>query len=146
MFIQYIAYCCYIQISIFTKLISVFIEDTSFCILIILLNFVNIDYKQKLLAWIYKELWVFRFIKNLSPIFDYFKEFWLSFLNENYISQLMWDAHKTLFVFPDFLGSWTSLCRSSRPEVFCEKGVLRKFTKFTGKRLYQSLFFNKVAG
>ena len=27
------------------------------------------------------------------------------------------------------------------PEVFCEKGVLRKFTKFTGKHLCQSLFF-----
>ena len=35
--------------------------------------------------------------------------------------------------------------RSSRPEVFCEKVVLRNFTKFTGKHLWQSLFFNKVA-
>ena len=36
--------------------------------------------------------------------------------------------------------------RSSRPEVFFRKGVLRNFAKFTGKRLCQSLFFNKVAG
>ena len=36
--------------------------------------------------------------------------------------------------------------RSSRPEVFCKKGVLRNFTKFAGKHLCQSLFFNKVAG
>ena len=56
--------------------------------------------------------------------------------------------------------------RSSRPEVFCKKGVLRNCTKFAGKHLYQSLkkgvlgnfakftgkhlcqslFFNKVAG
>ena len=35
-------------------------------------------------------------------------------------------------------------CRSSRPEVFCKKGVLRNFAKFTGKHKYQSLFFNKV--
>ena len=35
--------------------------------------------------------------------------------------------------------------RSSRPEVFCKKSVFRNFTKFTGKHLYQSLFFNKVA-
>ena len=35
--------------------------------------------------------------------------------------------------------------RSSRPEVFCKKGVLRNFTNFTGKDLCQSLFFNKVA-
>ena len=36
--------------------------------------------------------------------------------------------------------------RSSRLEVFCRKGVLRNFAKFTGKHLCQSLFFNKVAG
>ena len=35
--------------------------------------------------------------------------------------------------------------RSSRPEVFCKKGVLRNSAKFTGKHLCQSLFFNKVA-
>ena len=40
----------------------------------------------------------------------------------------------------------TSVVRSSRPEVFCKKGVLRNFAKFTGKHLRQSLFFNKVAG
>ena len=33
----------------------------------------------------------------------------------------------------------------SRPEVFCKNGVLRNFAKFTGKHLYQSFFFNKVA-
>ena len=32
------------------------------------------------------------------------------------------------------------------PEVFHEKGVLRNFTKFAGKRLCHSFFFNKVAG
>ena len=32
------------------------------------------------------------------------------------------------------------------PEVFCKKGALRNFAKFTGKHLCQSLFFNKVAG
>ena len=36
--------------------------------------------------------------------------------------------------------------RSSRPEVFCKKGVLRIFTKFARKHQYQILFFNKVAG
>ena len=29
--------------------------------------------------------------------------------------------------------------------MFYKKGVLRNFTKFTGKHLCQSLFFNKVA-
>ena len=35
---------------------------------------------------------------------------------------------------------------SSRPDMFCKKGVPRNFAKFTGKHLCQSLFFNKVAG
>ena len=30
--------------------------------------------------------------------------------------------------------------------VFCKKSVLKNFTKFTGKHLSQSLFFNKVSG
>ena len=34
--------------------------------------------------------------------------------------------------------------RSSRAEVFCRKGVLRSFEKFTGKYLCQVLFFNNV--
>ena len=39
-----------------------------------------------------------------------------------------------------------TLDKSSRPDVLCEKGVLRNFAKFTGKHLCQNLFFNKVAG
>ena len=39
--------------------------------------------------------------------------------------------------------SW-SMFRSSRPEVFCKKGVLRNFAKFTGKHLCQSLFLIKL--
>ena len=42
---------------------------------------------------------------------------------------------------------WLGLSfRSSRPEVFCKKVVLRNFAKFTGIHLCQSRFFNKVAG
>ena len=41
---------------------------------------------------------------------------------------------------------WGLTVKSSRPGVFCKKGVLRSLTKFTGKHLCQSLFFNKVAG
>ena len=37
------------------------------------------------------------------------------------------------------------ISRSTRPDIFCKKGVLRNFTKFTVKHLCQSLFFNKVA-
>ena len=35
--------------------------------------------------------------------------------------------------------------RRSRSEVFCKKSFLKNFTKFSGKHLCQSLFFNKVA-
>ena len=31
------------------------------------------------------------------------------------------------------------------PKVFCKKGVLKNFAKFTGEHLCQSLFFDKVA-
>ena len=40
----------------------------------------------------------------------------------------------------------TIIYRSSHPEVFYKKGVLRNFAKFTEKHLCQGLFFNKVAG
>ena len=36
--------------------------------------------------------------------------------------------------------------RSSHPEVFSKKGVLKSFPEFTRKHLCQSLFFSKVAG
>ena len=42
--------------------------------------------------------------------------------------------------------NYLSLPKNSRPEVPCKKGALRNFAKFTGKHLWQSLFFNKVAG
>ena len=38
------------------------------------------------------------------------------------------------------------IARSSRPDVFCKRGVLRNFAKLTRKHLRQILFFNKVAG
>ena len=42
---------------------------------------------------------------------------------------------------PNKIERTAAILRSSRPEVFCKKGVLRNFTKFTGKHLCQSLFF-----
>ena len=40
----------------------------------------------------------------------------------------------------------SALCRSSHRKCSIKKGVLRNLTKFTGKHLCQSLFFNKAAG
>ena len=52
---------------------------------------------------------------------------------QTYMIEIFWRKQLTAF-------------RSSHPEVFGKKGVLRNFTKFTGKHLCQNLFFNKVAG
>ena len=38
------------------------------------------------------------------------------------------------------------LWRSSRQKTFCEKGVFRNVTKFTGKHLCQNHFLNKASG
>ena len=45
-----------------------------------------------------------------------------------------------------FLTNFLGRGRSNHRRCSVRKGVLRNFTKFTGKHLYQSLFFNKVAG
>ena len=37
-----------------------------------------------------------------------------------------------------------TVCRSSRPKVFCNKDVLLNFTKFKGKHMCQSLFLTKL--
>ena len=55
---------------------------------------------------------------------------------QNYIKKLLQLA--TNFTY------WRHI--SNRLELFCKKGVLRNFAKFTGKHLIQRLFFNKVAG
>ena len=39
----------------------------------------------------------------------------------------------------------SAIDRSSRPAVFCKKGVLKNYAKFIGKQQCQSLFINKVA-
>ena len=53
-----------------------------------------------------------------------------------------------IFVFPSspFFSLSAIIYRSCRPKVFCKKGVLRNFAKFSGKHLRQSLFFKKDAG
>ena len=44
------------------------------------------------------------------------------------------------------IGNFQKKDRNSHQRCFMKKGVLRNFKKFTGKRLCQSLFLNKVAG
>ena len=57
--------------------------------------------------------------------------------------------HSALKIWQKFFAQKSFIClqkkfRSSRSEVLCKKGVLKSFAKFTGRRLCQSLFFNKV--
>ena len=60
--------------------------------------------------------WTSMLLEILNPGPEYILEFfWSGILHNNYI-----------------------LFRSSRPEVFCRKGVLKHFTKFTWKHLCQS--------
>ena len=42
--------------------------------------------------------------------------------------------------------TWKFLTEAVIPMCYIKKGVLRNFTKFTGKHKCQSFFFNKVAG
>ena len=42
--------------------------------------------------------------------------------------------------------SYEANIRSNHQSCSVRNGVLRHFAKFTGKHLYQSLFFNKVVG
>ena len=70
------------------------------------------------------------------------------------VSILVWNIYFTFFL---SVVDWTfykSNCilllrhvrvKSSRQEVFCKKGVLRNFVKFTGKHLCHSLFLKKEA-
>ena len=53
-----------------------------------------------------------------------------------------------IFLIFSFKCSWyiIGILKSSCPEVFCKKGVLKHFAKFIGKQLYRSLFFYKIAG
>ena len=44
------------------------------------------------------------------------------------------------------LSCFHCIVRSSQRSCSVSKGVLRNFAKFTGKHLFQSLYFNKVAG
>ena len=66
------------------------------------------------------------------------KSNYIAMIKEAFLTKLCWLKRK---------GLRTKIRgRSSRLELFCRKSVLRNFTKFTGKYLCQSLFFNKVAG
>ena len=73
------------------------------------------------------------FLRELS-VYERYNE---TYLDATYTTR--WLLHSYLIIQTD---------RSSHPKVFCKNGVLRKFTKFTGKHLCQSqyLFLQKTSG
>ena len=70
------------------------------------------------------------------------------------VFNLSWILNRNKFVFTFATNTFSKVgvkkpatCyRGCRPEVFCKKGFLKNFAKFTGKHLCQGFPFNKVAG
>ena len=55
--------------------------------------------------------------------------------------------HKNIIYMHDlYIYDYVNTCRSSHQKSSIKKCVFRNFAKFTGKRLCQNLFFDKVAG
>ena len=67
-------------------------------------------------------------------------------LMRKHLSHHFYDTHFEFQIFKNLTWMFCHRKRSSLPEVFCKKGVLKIFARFTWKHLCQSLFFNKVAG
>ena len=57
-----------------------------------------------------------------------------------------YQKHQIEALVKNFSVNLFGLLEATTGGVFCKKGILRNFAKFTGKHLCQSLFFNKVAG
>ena len=84
-------------------------------------------------------------LNNSTEIMQFLVKFQAWGLMQLYKKEIPSFFHRRL-IWEELFSGYLLLWRSSLPEVFCEKGVVRKFTKFTEKHLCQRLFFNKVAG
>ena len=81
--------------------------------------------------------------KTVTKLFTILTKWSFPYLNPiSYLKSTMWFPYP---FFRFFSLTMTPNSRSCRPEVFCKKGVLRNFVKFTGKHLCQSFFLNKIA-
>ena len=63
-----------------------------------------------------------------------------------YASDTFFNFEHVMEIFVGFAISDIFLIRKQPPDLFYKKDVLKNFVKFTGKRLCQGLFLNKVAG
>ena len=71
-------------------------------------------------------------------------KYWQDVMRQYENVRLFTNIKLYLYGIPDIKGleNTSSQIRSSRPNVFCKKGVLRNFAKFTGQHLWQSLCFS----
>ena len=65
--------------------------------------------------------------------------------NENNVLMFLIPLNKQTIYWGIFVKFGSNIIRSSPPQVFCKKGVLRNFTKFKGKQLCPESLLNKVA-
>ena len=65
----------------------------------------------------------------------FMKRDWLPLIYLCFVGAILFKACEIKFSNASY-----DISRSSRPEVFCKKGVLKNFTKFTGKHLCRVSF------
>ena len=82
------------------------------------------------------------FLRLITIFFSFIIHLWKSQSYKKIANKYSKNENKKLSWEMDYRYTFIT-SRSSRPEVFCKKGVLGNFTIFTGKHLCQSLFLNK---
>ena len=81
-----------------------------------------------------------------SFIFDYENSTTKPWLTNTAFNEFLIIPKKKLFSSSNFIMDLAKSIRSSHRRCSVKNGVVRNFSKFTGKHSCQSLFFNKVAG
>ena len=82
--------------------------------------------------------------RSLVPKLNVFLNFWRRYM-DNMITFIKIGYVENFVICLKFTYEM-EVDKSSHPEVFCKKGALKNFEKFTRKNLYQSLFFNNIVG
>ena len=108
-------------------------------------NFAKFTGKHLCQSIFLKKAQACNFIKKetLAQVFSC--EFWNisknTFFTEHIRTTASGESFKIIIIQSPYFHRSKNLYRSTRPEVFCKRGVLRKFAKFTGKQLCQRLLF-----
>ena len=110
------------------------------------LHFLFYFFNIQVLSLQSRNMVVLSFIDENSVIFRTKNVLSTSFYNEKYMFACWNSASSLLLQYSYFPVNNESRYRCSHQRCSVKKRVLRNFSKFTGKHLCQSLFFNKVAG